>query len=235
MSFTSLGENVISLSSGDQIQQILEVITETSSPITFSVYSNSTYPSSYNMNTMTQVLVTRQGNVGQQLVISGTGEMQNSSIAFILPLGTQLYNNTECLFVLTHPTTITPTANTEFYLMLGEQQIRVITPYNVDSGNAIIQYLDQVNSTNNAVNGTTYFFKGFIQIDSGDNMSVIIDEDNLSTIQNAINNKTTVNINGAAQTTLSFDSDPQTQIDDINDSIGNISTILATVVTVSEG
>lgn len=232
--FTSLGDTVLSLTDTDQIRQILEVVTQVSTPISFSVYSNETYPSSFGLNTQATKIVTATGFLGQQFVISGTGEMQNSSIAFILSLGTQLYNNTECLFVLTYPTTITPTANTEFYLMLGEQQIRVITPYNVDSGNAIIQYLDQVNSTNNAVNGTTYFFKGFIQIDSGDNISVIIDEDNLSTIQNAINNKTTVNIDGTAQNTLNFDSDPQTQIDDINDSIGNISTVLATVVTVSE-
>lgn len=44
----------------------------------------------------------------------------------------------------------------------------------------------------------------------------------------------TININGVAQSTINFDSDPQTQIDNINDSIGDISTILATVVTVSE-
>ena len=51
----------------------------------------------------------------------------------------------------------------------------------------------------------------------------------------------TINVNGVAQSTINFDSDPQTQIDDINDSIGDInnsigdiSTILATVVTVSE-
>lgn len=44
----------------------------------------------------------------------------------------------------------------------------------------------------------------------------------------------TININGVAQSTLNFDSDPQTQIDNINESIGNISTILATIVTVSE-
>lgn len=49
-----------------------------------------------------------------------------------------------------------------------------------------------------------------------------------------VENATIVNVNGVAQPMLNFDSDPQTQIDDINDSIGNISTILATVVTVSE-
>lgn len=49
-----------------------------------------------------------------------------------------------------------------------------------------------------------------------------------------VENATIVNVNGVAQPMLNFDSDPQTQIDDINDSIGDISTILATVVTVSE-
>lgn len=45
---------------------------------------------------------------------------------------------------------------------------------------------------------------------------------------------TKVTVNDVAQTNVNFDSDPQTQIDDINDSIGDISTILATIVTVSE-
>lgn len=44
----------------------------------------------------------------------------------------------------------------------------------------------------------------------------------------------TINVNGTPQSTINFDSDPQTQIDNINESIGDISTILATVVTVSE-
>lgn len=49
-----------------------------------------------------------------------------------------------------------------------------------------------------------------------------------------VGNATIVNVGGQAQSKINFDSDPQTQINEINDSIGNISTILATVVTVTE-
>lgn len=49
-----------------------------------------------------------------------------------------------------------------------------------------------------------------------------------------VENATIVNVDGQPQSTINFTSDPQTQIDDINDSMGNISTILATIVTVSE-
>ena len=47
-----------------------------------------------------------------------------------------------------------------------------------------------------------------------------------------VENATLVNVNGQPQSELNFNSDPQTQIDYINESLGNISTILATVVTV---
>ena len=45
---------------------------------------------------------------------------------------------------------------------------------------------------------------------------------------------TKITINNQPEDALNFTSDPQSQIDDLNESIGNISTILATVVTVSE-
>lgn len=44
----------------------------------------------------------------------------------------------------------------------------------------------------------------------------------INTIQETLNNKTTVNINNVPQSTLNFDSDPQTQIDNIT---GDISTL----------
>ena len=54
--FTSLGENVISLIDGDLIRQTLEVVSQTSATITFNVYSNDIYPSTFNLTSQSYVL-----------------------------------------------------------------------------------------------------------------------------------------------------------------------------------
>lgn len=54
--FTSLGENVISLTDGDLIRQTLEVVSQTSETITFNVYSNDIYPSTFNLTSQSYVL-----------------------------------------------------------------------------------------------------------------------------------------------------------------------------------
>lgn len=54
--FAYLGENVISLTDGDVIRQTLEVVTQTSSVITFNVYSNEIYPSIFNLTSQSYVL-----------------------------------------------------------------------------------------------------------------------------------------------------------------------------------
>ena len=51
--FTYLGKNVVDFEYGDMLQQTLEVITQTSVPITFSVYSNEIYPSSFSLTSQT--------------------------------------------------------------------------------------------------------------------------------------------------------------------------------------
>lgn len=45
--FTSLNENIVNMTEGDLIRQTLEVVTETSSALTFNLYSNATYPSRF--------------------------------------------------------------------------------------------------------------------------------------------------------------------------------------------
>lgn len=54
--FTSLGENVISLTDEDLIRQTLEVVSQTSETITFNVYSNDIYPSTFNLTSQSYVL-----------------------------------------------------------------------------------------------------------------------------------------------------------------------------------
>lgn len=54
---TELGDDMVVMTNGDQLRQILEVITETSDTISFEIYSNSTYPSIFNLNTQLATLV----------------------------------------------------------------------------------------------------------------------------------------------------------------------------------
>lgn len=54
---TELGDQMITMTTGDEIRQIMEVVTETSETISFEIYSSSTYPSILNLNTQLATLV----------------------------------------------------------------------------------------------------------------------------------------------------------------------------------
>lgn len=54
--FDYLNEDVLKVEENDTIEQILEVITSTSEEITFTVYSNSIYPSKFYLNTQSMVV-----------------------------------------------------------------------------------------------------------------------------------------------------------------------------------
>ena len=54
--FDYLNEDVLKVEENDTIEQILEVITSTSEEITFTVYSNSVYPSKFYLNTQSMVV-----------------------------------------------------------------------------------------------------------------------------------------------------------------------------------
>ena len=176
--FTSLGDTVLSLTDTDQIRQILEVVTQVSTPISFSVYSNETYPSSFGLNTQATRIITATGLLGQQPVVYGTGTIVENTITYTLRPDTQLNANTECQFMLSYNGQIP--ANTILQLSLNDQIIRLATPYNFENGNATIEYLKQINQTHNAVDGTTLTFKGFVKTSNAGNIYVIVDEDNLS-------------------------------------------------------
>lgn len=176
--FTSLGDTVLSLTDTDQVRQIFEVVTQVSTSIVFSVYSNETYPSSFGLNTQATRIVTATGLLGQQPVVYGTGTIEGNTITYALRPDAQLNANTECLFMLTYNGQIP--ASITVQLSLNDQIIRLATPYNFESGNATIEYLKQINQTYNAINGTTIVFKGFVQTSATGDIYIIVDEDNLS-------------------------------------------------------
>lgn len=183
-SFTSLSE-VVSLSETDLIRQVLEVVTQASTPTTFSVYSNETYPSTFNLNTQTQVIeVVKTGRIGQQPSITSVGAtLSNNVLTFSLPTNIELANNIECEFVLKY-NQASIGKNVEIALKQGDQAIRLATPYNFESGNPTFDELTQVPIVSNGANGTTIWFKGFVKVDEGDNCTVIVDEDDLTMFAN---------------------------------------------------
>lgn len=185
--FTYLGEKVLDLKVGDMLRQTLEVVMQEITPTTFNVYSNETYPSIFNINTLSQVVYHTLGKLGEQPVfeLTPSGAITTSGVSLVGSVTAQLYNNVECQVIINIPVT---TQGYELFnenmsilgVELGGQSIRLATPYNFESGVATFKNLQQVAHSQDIVNGITYTMKCFIQIDSGDNITFLVDEDNVS-------------------------------------------------------
>ena len=80
--FTSLGKNVISLTDGDLIRQTLEVITQTSSALTFNVYSNEIYPSTFNLTSQSYVLSGIEQSVSRLILLGADGVIEANRVVF---------------------------------------------------------------------------------------------------------------------------------------------------------
>lgn len=185
--FTYLGEKVLDLKVGDMLRQTLEVVMQEITPTTFNVYSNETYPSIFNINTLSQGVYHTLGKLGEQPVfeLTPSGEITTSGVSLVGSVSAQLYNNVECQVIINIPIT---TQGYELFnenmsilgVELGGQNVRLATPYNFENGVATFKNLQQVAHSQDIVNGITYTMKCFIQIDSGDNITFIVDEDNVS-------------------------------------------------------
>ena len=170
---------VLDISSGDILGQNLSIITQSSQVTTYSIISNDIYPSSQTINTQSLVIVTQQGNLGEIPVYDLNGVITGTNIAF--DFGDNLiYKNTLARFILrVNEQTELPLTDT-LNLIYNSQNVRIATPYNYLSGNATIENLQQTNITFDAVNGTVIDFIAFIDIDAGDNITVFVNEDKLS-------------------------------------------------------
>lgn len=80
--FTYLGEDVITLTDGDMIRQTLEVITQTSSAITFNVYSNEIYPSTFNLTSQSYVLSGIEQSVSRLILLGADGVIETNRVVF---------------------------------------------------------------------------------------------------------------------------------------------------------
>jgi hypothetical protein len=82
--FTSLGEEVITLTNGDNIRQVLEVVTQSSTATTFNVYSNDVYPSIFNLTSQSYTMGAVEDVIGRIIMIGADGFIQENNAVFVV-------------------------------------------------------------------------------------------------------------------------------------------------------
>ena len=185
--FTYLEDEVLKLKVDDKIRQILEVTIPEANQTTFTIYSNTIYPSTFNLNTISQVVYHTSGKLGEEPVfkLAPSGAITASGVSLAGSADAQLYNNVECQVVINIPIA---TQGYELFnenmsilgIELGGHNVRLATPYNFESGLATFKNLRQVAHSQDAVNGITYTMKCFIKISTGGDITFLVDEDNLN-------------------------------------------------------
>lgn len=80
--FISLGDNVLTLDVGDSIRQTLEVVTQTSDNITFNLYSNDTYPSTFTLTSQSYTLADIDQIKGQTIFLGVDGVIEANRVVF---------------------------------------------------------------------------------------------------------------------------------------------------------
>lgn len=79
--FAELGNTVLEMEEGDKIRQVLSVVRENSTSVTFNVYSNATYPSSFYLNTTLEVGIKMIRRASQAFTIYSNGWSANANIS----------------------------------------------------------------------------------------------------------------------------------------------------------
>ena len=80
--FISLGDNVLTLNVGDSIRQTLEVVTQTSENITFNLYSNDTYPSTFTLTSQSYTLADIDQIKSQIIFMGVDGVVEANRVVF---------------------------------------------------------------------------------------------------------------------------------------------------------
>jgi hypothetical protein len=78
--FTALGDNVVSLVTGDKIRQTLAVVTQTSSPLVFNLYSNEIYPSTFTITSQSYILEDIDKAKSQIILIGADGVLESGNV-----------------------------------------------------------------------------------------------------------------------------------------------------------
>ena len=158
-------DSIVNIKQGDIIQQTFSVVTSTSETISFDVYSNEVYPSTFYLNTTSQVVTTQAGDLGEIPVygLSGTYDSGTNTITFNASASATINENTYCLFKCSYADPIA--TGTKINIGYGLSTLRIITPpYNKSSSaDATIDDFDSFYTA-----GVGLEFEGVIQNISGD-------------------------------------------------------------------
>lgn len=80
--FTALGQAVVKLTDGDKIKQTLEVISTTSTALTWNVYSNDTYPSTFNLTSQSYTMGALDALQGVHIQLGADGVIEANRAVF---------------------------------------------------------------------------------------------------------------------------------------------------------
>lgn len=204
---------VLSIENGDKIRQTLEVITQTSDTITFAVYSNETYPSTFYLNTTSQNLVMTQGLLGElpQFNLTGISGAPDNEIIFTLPSAFVIEDGVEAFFTLSY-TGVTDN-NTALVLKQGIQDIIITTPeiYGLNATAKVSNmrgvYADNIDM---------WVFTGVFKLINGDIYLFADVENNADLLTNYYTSSQVDTLLQGKQATLS-----QTQLDAVNSGINS--------------
>ena len=122
-------DSELKMTNGSTIKQLLQVLTNTSSEITFDIYSNETYVSNFNLNTFTQITYASSGNLGEynviELKVDTTKTLSKQKISFVGTTSKTIEANTTIKLVFTDLLEYTDYLPTQFEYM---NQIMIIDP-----------------------------------------------------------------------------------------------------------
>lgn len=175
--FTYLGENVIKVANGDKIRQTLEVVSQSSETVTYSVYSNEIYPSIFNLTSQSYTLNAVEQVVGRVLMVGADGFVQGGNAVFEVQ-NAESYtefktNQRKFLFTLYLPIVGTLDENLTIRIQFGDTVYNLYSFMQGSSTPLTLKALKNVMSYNEA---TGYFFyANFIFIETSDVVGFVID------------------------------------------------------------
>ena len=194
--FTYLEENVISLTNGDKIRQILEVVTTTLETIVFDVYSNQTYPSIFNLTSQSYTLSEMTENIGKELTLGADGVVENNKVVFTVKDAESFieYRTSYRKFLMNLHLPVSGEVDLTFPVAItfGDTTFNV---YNLMKGSVTPITFGDLQSTKNYSNKSGYFFNLemlFLQTEDFVGFFIIPPAVNAKQIDNIINDTDTV-------------------------------------------
>ncbi|MBR4003793.1 MAG: hypothetical protein IKI95_07075 [Clostridia bacterium] len=175
--FAYLGEDVVKLTDGDQIRQTLEVVSQSSETVTYSVYSNEIYPSIFNLTSQSYTLNAVEQVIGRVLMVGADGFVQGENAVFEVQNAESYVefktNQRKFLFTLYLPIVGTLDENLTVRIQFGDTVYNLYSFMQGSNTPLTLGALKNVMSYNEA---TGYFFyANFIFIETSDVVGFVID------------------------------------------------------------